>query len=252
VLIDTLPYYALSTSGTSIIPSQDYPYVWVAGVFIPQTLFMQFIAILIAAGAMSEEYEQGTAELLLSKPVSKKDYFFGKLLGGYLLLMFILALNAILSVVSANVTFGPQLGLDALPGIYAIQGYSTLLFFTLSFMLGDLVRRSSLAYIFSSAVFFSTTIIGFYMRFIYELTGRTFYHLVDIYLPTTPLGSILLQYAIPRLPANVQDVLSFFGSTNIVEPSFEFSAALIFVYSLVGLIISLLYFTRADISRKIS
>src|SRR5437762_8184512 len=81
VLLDTLPYYALSTAGTTLIPGSAYPYIWVAGVFAVQPLFLNFTAILIAAGAMSEEYEQGTAELLLSKPVEKNDYFAGKFLG---------------------------------------------------------------------------------------------------------------------------------------------------------------------------
>src|SRR5437870_11975257 len=72
VLLDTLPYYALSTAGTTLIPGSAYPYIWVAGVFAVQPLFLNFTAILIAAGAMSEEYEQGTAELLLSKPRSEE------------------------------------------------------------------------------------------------------------------------------------------------------------------------------------
>src|SRR2546427_67707 len=97
-LLDTVPYYILSTSGTTIIPVQLYPYLWVAGVLAPFALFIQFVAILIAAGAMSEEYEAGTAELLLAKPVARTEFFVGKFLGGYLLLAFLIVLNAFLSV----------------------------------------------------------------------------------------------------------------------------------------------------------
>src|SRR2546426_11636429 len=66
ILLDTFPYYALSTAtnGTGFIPLAAYPYIWIAGVFGLQPLFLNFTAILIAAGAMSEEHEQGTAELL--------------------------------------------------------------------------------------------------------------------------------------------------------------------------------------------
>ncbi len=85
-----------------------FGYLWVVGVFLPQTFFIPFTSILISGGAMSEEYEQGTAELLLSKPVTKADYFAGKFLGGYLLIVFLIALNMLLSVVSASITFGPQ------------------------------------------------------------------------------------------------------------------------------------------------
>src|SRR5207247_9012940 len=72
VLLDTLPYYALSTAGTTLIPSSAYPYICVAGVFAVQPLFLNLTAILISAAAISAEYEQGTAELLLLKPVQRK------------------------------------------------------------------------------------------------------------------------------------------------------------------------------------
>src|SRR5437879_11202648 len=76
ILLDTFPYYALSTAtnGTGFIPLAAYPYIWVARVFGLQPLFLTFTAILIAAGAMSEESEQGTDELLISKPVRTDEY----------------------------------------------------------------------------------------------------------------------------------------------------------------------------------
>src|SRR2546427_10761078 len=73
ILLDTFPYYALSTAtnGTGFIPLAAYPYIWVAGVFGLQPLFLNFTAILIAAGAMSEEYEQGNVELLFLTTVRR-------------------------------------------------------------------------------------------------------------------------------------------------------------------------------------
>src|SRR5437660_10025090 len=77
VLLDTLPYYALSTAGTTLIPGSAYPYIWVAGVFAVQPLFLNFTAILIAARALSDEYEQAIDELLPSQPVARTNYFAG-------------------------------------------------------------------------------------------------------------------------------------------------------------------------------
>jgi ABC-2 type transport system permease protein len=252
VLIDTVPYYALATTGTSLVPANYFPYLWVAGVFLPQSLFIQFTAILIAAGAMSEEYEQGTAELLLSKPVSRTEYFVGKFVGGLTLLFSILGVNIILSIISSYITFGPQVGLETLPGIYVTQAYASLVFFSIAFMLGELIRRSSLSYIFASAFFFSSLIIGFYMQLIYSITNEPIYNLVDIFLPNSAVSSFPLQYATVVLPANVQAVLDFVGSSTIVEPSMTFSAILILTYSLVGIVVSSLYFRYADISRRIA
>ena len=201
LLLDTLPYFALQHSASSLVPPELYPYVWVAGILIPQPLFMQFIAIFIAAGAMSEEYEQGTAELLMSKPVSKMEYVIGKFAGGYVLLLMILLLNSVVSLLSAYVTFGPQTALGVLPGAYLVLAYAAMLFYSLSFMMGELLRRSSLAYIFASATLFTSEIIGFYMTLIYNLTGNEFYRAAEIYLPTSPVSSLPSQYVISGLPS---------------------------------------------------
>ena len=108
ILLSVLPYYALSAAGATLIPTSLYPYIWIAGILLIGPLFLNFTAILIAAGAMSEEYEQGTAELLLSKPVRRSDYLTGKFLGGYSLLLFILALTLILSVGSPTLFLEPK------------------------------------------------------------------------------------------------------------------------------------------------
>src|SRR2546427_11489805 len=133
-LLDTSPYYALSpaTNGTGFIPLPAYPYIWVAGVFGLQPLFLNFTAILIGASAMSEEYEQGTAELLLSQPVERNDYFAGKFLGGYTLFLTILAFNIVLSVASAFTFFGTQFGLEILPGLFLVQAFAPLIFYSLA------------------------------------------------------------------------------------------------------------------------
>ena len=252
ILLDTFPYYALSTatSGTGFIPLAAYPYIWVAGVFGLQPLFLNFTAILIAAGAMSEEYEQGTAELLLSKPVRRNDYFAGKFLGGFILFLIILAFNILLSVGSAFTFFGPQASLEILPGLFIVQAFSSLIFYSLAFMLGELVRRSSLAYIFSSAVFFASFIISGYLGLIFSLTGKEFYRTVQIYLPTSPANSLPVQYASPLLPQTVGIVLRFVGADNTIVPTIELSVAILLAYTLVAIGVAAGYFWYADISRR--
>ena len=252
VLLDILPYYALSSVGSSRIPALADPYIWVVGVFGLQPLFLNFTAILIAAGAMSEEYEQGTVELLLSKPVKRQDYFAGKFIGGYLLFLMILALNMVLSLGSAITFFGSQSGLGVLPGLYLVQALSSLLFYALAFMLGELVRRSSLAYIFASAAFFASFVISIYLDFIYQLTGSALYRTVQIYLPTSPANSLPVQYALPQLPDIVGTVLRFIGGGTTVVPTISLSLLIIAAYTISSIAIAALYFQFADISRRVS
>jgi len=251
-LLDTVPYYILSTTGTSFIPAELFPYLWVAGVIAPFALFIQFVAILIAAGAMSEEYEAGTAELLLAKPVSRTEFFVGKFLGGYLLLASLILLNAVLSVIAATLTYGAQAGLETVPGIVLVEIYASTLFFTVAFMVGELVRRSSLAYILASALIVSSQIVGTYLSIAYGLTGKALYLTLHMYLPTTIAGSLPPQYAQPLLPGSTarlfQLILGPAGGT-LPEAS---GALLVAIYFAVAASVALAYFKWADVARRVS
>ncbi|MDA4117771.1 MAG: ABC transporter permease [Thaumarchaeota archaeon] len=251
ILLDTAPYYALAATRSSIVPPPLHPYLWIVGVFVPQALFLQFIALLIAAGSMSEEYEQGTAEVLLSKPVSRQEYFFGKFLGGYALLVVIVILNAVLSVTSATFVFGPQAQLDVLPLTLATQAFSAVVFFSFAFMVGELMRRSSLSYILSSAVFFTSQILGVYLNLIYTLTGGDIYRIANLYLPTSPVDSLPLLLVEPKFPSTVLTLFRF-GGANPVETSIPLSAALIAVYAVSAVLVALLYFSRMDVAKRVT
>jgi ABC-2 type transport system permease protein len=257
ILIGTAPYFLFAYLGggngtLETILRPYYGYLWVVGVFLPQTFFVPFTAILIAGGAMSEEYEQGTAELLLSKPVAKADYFAGKFLGGYLLIIFIVALNMVLSVISATITFGPQQELYTLAYVFAAEIFGVLLFFGVGFMFGELVRRSSLAYIISSALFFTSEIFGIALTVIYTLTSSGFYRQIQLFLPTSAMSSIALLVEKPFLPSTVSTILTFASFGGAVETSLAFSAGLILLYFVSVFLISFVYFERADVSRKVS
>jgi ABC-2 type transport system permease protein len=249
ILLGVLPYYALSTAGTTLIPITIYPYIWIVAILAIGPLFLNFTAILIAAGAMSEEYEQGTAELLLSKPVKRSDYFTGKFLGGYFLFLLILALTLFLSVASAFTFFGAQSSLYIIPGLFLAQAFGSLVFYSLAFMLGELMRRSSLAYIFSSAAFFSSYIIATFMGLIYTLTGKEVYKTVQIYLPTSPASSLPIQYAFPKLPSILSTALRFVNTTTVV-PTISLSIEILLVYTVLSISIAAAYFLKTDISRK--
>ena len=137
--------------------------------------------------------------------MTKADYFAGKFLGGYLLIVFLIALNMLLSVVSASIVFGPQSELYTLPLVFAAEIFSALLFFGVGFMFGEVVRRSSLAYIISSALFFTSEIFGIALTLIYTLTSSPFYRQIQIFLPTSPITSLGLLVETPYLPPRVNE-----------------------------------------------
>ena len=252
ILLDTVPYYILSTSGATFVPQQVDPYLWVVMVIAPFPLFMQFVAIMIAAGAMSEEYESGTAELLLAKPVGRGEYFAGKFLGGYVLLGLLTLLNALLSVVAASLTFGGQSGLSSIPGLVLVEVYSSALFFSVAFMLGELVRRSSLAYILSSALLVASQIIGTYLSIVYELTGNGFYETMHVYLPTTIAGSLPPQYEQSLLPSAAGRLFQLILGPTMGIPSEASAAVMVGVYFATATAVAFAYFRWADVARRVS
>jgi ABC-2 type transport system permease protein len=251
-LLDTVPYYILSTTGTSVIPAILFPYLWVAGVIAPFALFIQFVAILIAAGAMSEEYEAGTAELLLAKPVSRTEFFVGKFLGGYFLLASLIVLNASLSILAATLTYGAQAGLETVPGIVLVELYASTLFFSVAFMVGELVRRSSLAYILASSLIVSSQIVGTYLSIAYGLTGKTVYLTIHMYLPTTIAGSLPPLYAQPLLPGSTARLFQLIlGPAGGTLPEVS-GALLVATFFVVTSSVALAYFRWADVARRVS
>lgn len=252
VLLVTVPYYVFSAFGPNVIPVSLYPYLWIAGVMAPFALFIQFVAVLIAAGAMSEEYEQGTVELLLSKPVSRTEFIVGKFVGGYLLLVFIIVIDAVLSIGAATLTYGPQAGLGVVPGVVLVEAYASLLFFSVAFMLGELLRRSSLSYIMSSAVLVSSQLIGTFLVLAYELTGKAVFQAAHVYLPTTIAGSLPPQYTQPLLPSAATRILDLITGSGAGVPSVGEGVVFIAAYFVIATSLAILYFHSADISRRVS
>jgi len=184
--------------------------------------------------------------------VSRSELLAGKFLGGYFLLAVLIVFNAMLSVVAATLTFGPQAGLVTLPGVMLIEIYSSALFFSVAFMLGELVRRSSLSYILSSALVVSSQIIGSYLQLAYEITGKAFYESIHVYLPTTVVGSLPLQYEQALLPSSTGRLFDLILGPAGGTPG-ELSAALmVATYFFVAGGIALVYFRTADVARRVS
>ncbi len=252
ILIGTAPYYLLEVVHTSLITPPLKPYMWIIGAFLPQAFFVQFTALLIAAGSMSEEYESGTAEVLLSKPVSRDEYFFGKYLGGYTLLFGILVLDATLTVTSATFVFGPQVDLGILPMIVVAQVFAASVFYSVAFMFGELIRRSSLSYIIAASVFFTSEIIGGILDFLYDLTGSGVYVTANRYLPTSPVDSLALLLAEPKIPSTASIIFRLGPLATPVETSAAAAALLITAYAVTAVLIALTYFGRMDVSKRVT
>jgi ABC-2 type transport system permease protein len=140
---------------------------------------------------------------------------------------------------------------DALPFTVASQALSSLVFYSIAFMAGELVRRSSLSYIIASAVYFASAIAGIYLRVIYQATQNAFYQTLNYYLPTSPVGSLPVLVSQQFLSPQGISLLRFLGISP-VEDSILFSVILIILYTVLSYIVARSYFIYADISKKVS
>jgi len=223
---------------------QTRPLMWIVEVLAPQGLFMSLVAIMIAGGSMSEEYEQGTADILLSKPITKIEYLAGKYLGGLSLLSFVTALTTMLGIILAVTFFSPQEHLQYIPHIYLAIVYSNLVFLSLAFMFSEIFRRTTLALLSAVGVFIASTIISGILSAVYGFTGESLYSEVIKWLPN---------WSVSNFP-------SFLMGKLLNEPNIMFASLvhgdlllagiLIAIYTTIFIVVASVRLVRSDVTKR--
>jgi len=222
------------------------PFMWTVEVLTPQGFFMSLIVIMIAGGSMSEEYEQGTSDILLSKPITKLEYMTGKYLGGLSLLSFVAALTTILGVILAVAFFSPQESLQFIPHIYLAIIYSNLVFLSLAFMFSEVLRRTTLSYFSAIGVFIASMVISGVLSAVYGFTGEQLYLDVSKWLP---------DWGPSNFPSFVMGKLVNVPSGPFTSPAqgdFDLllAGAFIAVYTVIFIVVATIRLVRSDVTKK--
>ncbi|MEN3047819.1 MAG: ABC transporter permease subunit [Candidatus Caldarchaeales archaeon] len=161
LLLEVAIYYVLTRLPPFIVnPIRQY--AWSVGLVAPSTALVHVLAITIGASTSSEEYETGTADFWFTRPISRIEYFAGKLLGGLLLLGSIVALYSCLALALSWYAFGPQSRLDVLAVGIAASLASAAPSFALGVALGELTRRSMIAILLGGILFFGSVLFQSY------------------------------------------------------------------------------------------
>jgi len=237
---ETLPFIVFSQTSGTLLTAEIKKTMWVVGVLIGQSVFVHLIAIMVGGGSMSEEYEQGTADVLLSKPITKVEYITGKFLGGFLLLSFVEVITTIAGVILAYGFFGVQRDIHFVPLIFVAVVYSMLLFFSLTFMFSEVLRRSTLAMMMSFGIFMVSQIVGTYLLF----RPEQFYRDVSQLLPT---------WSATALPTSLAaDLMLLPGVGLITTPigNVASAAIIIAVYTVIFVLIAYVRFVKSDVTKK--
>jgi ABC-2 type transport system permease protein len=207
--------------------------VWI-GAVLEGVLFVQLIAIVVGGGSMSEEYEHGTADILLSKPITRVDYVFGKFLGGLSLLAMFEALTTFVGVVLSLVFFGVQSDLQFAPLMFLAILYSSLIFFCLSFMFSEVFRGTTLAILLAFAVLIASPIISSILSLLNVSTRA---------LPTwaaTTLPSLVMSELVTE-----SSVLPAADTGALLE-----AALIIALYAIAFILIAAYRLLKSDVTKK--
>ena len=223
---------------------QVKPLMWIVEVLTPQGFFMALIVIMIAGGSMSEEYEHGTSDIMLSKPITKLEYLIGKYLGGLSLLSFVAALTTILGVILAVAFFSPQESLQFIPHTYLAIVYSNLVFLSLSFMFSEVLRRTTLSYLSAIGVFMASLVLSGVLSAVHGFTGDQLYLDASRWLPdwcssNFPNFVIRELTDIPNVP--------FLGAGEIET---LLAGTLIALYAIIFVAIAVVRIVRSDVTKK--
>jgi len=218
--------------------------MWLVGVLGTQSLFIPLIAIVIAGGSMSEEYEHGTADILLSKPITKMEYMTGKFFGGLSLLGFVIALTTILGATLAYGLFGPQESMHFVPVIYLVLVYANLLFFSMAFMFSEVLRRTTLSMLAGIGILVASAIIGGMLSTMYFITQEQLYLEVSKWLPNWSASNLPSFVASELITAPDSPFISLLGG------DIQLAAAIIAVYTIASILIAALKLVRSDVTKR--
>ena len=249
IVIQVLPFVAFTQISPGFLNQEARATMWIFGALGGQSLFIQLVSIIIAGGSTSEEYEHGTADILLSKPIRRLEYLSGKFVGGFLLLVAVEGLMMVTGVLMGYAFFGPQADLQFAPVILGAIVYSSLLFFSLTFMLSEVVRRSTLAMLTAIGVFIASQILYGVLIVLYSLSQTTgqpvqFYLDLSKALPTWSAGSLPTFVASEVMPM-LRNPLVTLATGDIV-----LSAVVIAAYAVISIAIAAARLVKSDVTKK--
>ena len=247
---------------TMFLTDEDKPFMWIYSVLQGQGLFIPLIAIVIAGGSMSEEYEHGTADILLSKPITKVEYMSGKFLGGFSLLALVEALPTVVGVVLAVWFFGPQNGLQYVPLLFLAIVYSSLIFFCLSFMFSEVLRRSTLAMLIAFAILIASSIISQFLASLYMMTGEYLYFHLSRGIPTwgasyfpsllvkelMTIPSTVFTASDPLIPIEAE--IRGVSEAILVREALQQAAVIVAVYAIIFILVAVYRLRKSDVTKK--
>jgi ABC-2 type transport system permease protein len=199
---------------------------------------------------MADEYQNATADVILSKPLSRIEYLVGKFLGGFSLLVAIAALLMVLGVGASYATFGQQSQVENAPFILAGIIASSLIFFCIGFMSGELLRSTTLSYLAASSAFIIILIIENIVEAVAPFQPNPdFFYLIGRILPTWAAVNLPYMQAEQLFPAILGTRIGraiFLTVPGTIDEALLYIA----VYAAFGFTVALMRFLYTDVTKR--
>jgi ABC-2 type transport system permease protein len=228
------------------------PYVWVLGVLAPTLGLLQVTSLMAGSTVFSDEYEAGTSDFWLTRPVSRTEYYIGKALGGLALILCIVSAYIAFSVGIAWFVFGPQNRLDLLLTSFPASVASALPFYAIGLAFSEVLRRGMMATILSGLTFFGSYIFESYANAVATFSNDRALLELTQFLPTWGSVRITTDVLVQGLsgsglsPTGILALLTGLSG----ESSTSLMLLNVIAYTAIALLVAWLRLRTGDVSRR--
>jgi ABC-2 type transport system permease protein len=160
-------------------------YKWYVVMSMPQ-FFISLVSIAEGAGLFASEYDDRSAYILYTRPLTRLNIFISKFLGGYALITSLTLLYAALSIGVSIVFFGDIEGIWVAPYVALAMVFAQLIIYSITYMFSQLTRRTILAMIIGIAIILISPIVESMLLTLDFLSGWLGY-IIKIF-PTWAMG----------------------------------------------------------------
>ncbi|MBD6956138.1 MAG: ABC transporter permease [Thermoplasmata archaeon] len=216
--------------------------------FLSSSIFLFLMGAPVTMNSISGEFESGTIVPLLSRPVSRTEVFFGKVIASMIIILMEMALLGIILSVVSTLIMGPQSNLYRL-FIYTLTlTASTMVYASFTMMLSSITKNSMASILGAFGVMFGI-MIGVS---IYEITYSPQVWFITLpFIGTDGLTNNAI-YAFNNPDAKYAMALNVHSNSTVLSNITNLQAALIsfaftLIYIALFLIIGWLVFKRSDI-----
>jgi ABC-2 type transport system permease protein len=228
------------------------PYVWMLGIVAPTLGLLQVTSLMVGSTVFSDEYEAGTSDFWLTRPISRTEYYIGKVLGGLALVLIIISAYTAFSVGIAWFVFGPQQRLDLLVTSLPASVASSLPFYAIGLAFSEVLRRGMMATILSGLTFFGSYIFEGYANIVAAFSNDRALLELSHLLPTWGSTRITTDVLVQGLTGSglpSTGILSFLAGSS-GGSSLSLMLLNVAAYTAIALLLAWLRLRTSDVTRR--